>query len=180
MAATVAEVEDFTEGVVVFTVAVPEGFTVAGAIPAITAGVATTEAIAEAVITGAITAVDTMAGTEATTAGAADIGAIQSMVTDGDLDSGGHMGGDTLTDIATAPGGTLPILTILRTIARRAIPALPMETTIHRNRIRCQTIRTIPQSPGDLPVREAMRAEIARPGKWKLLSGIPRFSLLII
>jgi hypothetical protein len=169
MAATVAEVEDFTEGAAVFTVAVLEGFTVEEAIPAITAGV----------ITGATGAVDTMAGTEATTAGTADIGAILAMVTDGDLDSGGHMGGDTLTDIATAPGGTLPILTILRTIVPRAIPALPMET-IHRNRIRCQTIRTIPQSPGDLPLREAMPAEIARPVKWKLLSGIPRLSLLII
>jgi hypothetical protein len=169
MAVTVAEVEDFTEGAAVFTVAAV-GFTVAGAIPAITAEV----------ITGATGAVDTMAGTEATTAGTADIGAILAMVTDGDLDSGGHMGGDTLTDIATAPGGTLPILTILRTIVPRAIPALPMETTIHRNRIRCQTIRTIPQSPGDLPLREAMPAEIARPVKWKLLSGIPRLSLLII
>lgn len=107
-------------------------------------------ATVEEVITAAIVAVATTVGVGAATAGVADIGVIRDMVTDGDLALGGRTGGDIRMSIATALGGTLPILTIIQIIALLAIHARTTGTMILRRRIPDQaTIRMESQDLGD-------------------------------
>lgn len=109
----------------------------------VTMGVATAEDTVVMVGTGA------MDGMVAITVGMADIGAIHTTVTDGDLvlALGGHIGvGDTRIATPTVLGITLPTLTTTRLIVLRDTHVLPTGTMTLRLRIPAQNPGATQQS----------------------------------
>jgi hypothetical protein len=137
----------------------------------------------------AIVAVSTAvaAATAGATAGAADIGAIEDTVMDGDLASAGRIGdGDIRMAMATARGITRPTLiirtrtTILQTI-RRAIQIRTTETTMLHRQIPTHDpspTRTDLQDPGDPRYREAQPTRTMQTATWRPLRRVGRFSPL--
>ncbi len=89
-----------------------------------------------------------------------------------------HIGGDTRMRTATAPGGSLPIPTIIRMLVLRAIHVLTMETTIRRRQRQIQNPRATLRNPRDLPCRTGLPTRTMTPMPWWLLRRVLRCSQL--